>query len=215
MPTHVIAAAERSALCDTFLEVGPDAPTLCSPWRTRDLAAHLVLREHRPDLAVGAFVPPLGDRLEREQHELATATEWPDLVEKVRSGPPAWHPTQIGAIDDAVNTLEFFIHHEDVLRAEPGFTARELPEEIEAGVWTALKRMAKVIFRKVDAGLVLAAPGHGRIAVRAPSKRGSVTITASPGEIALIGYGRAEQADYEARGSRSAISALESAALGV
>lgn len=215
MPTHVIAAAERSALCDTFLEVGPDAPTLCSPWRTRDLAAHLVLREHRPDLAVGAFVPRLSDRLEREQHELATATEWPDLVEKVRSGPPAWHPTQIGAIDDAVNTLEFFIHHEDVLRAEPGFTARALPEEIEAGVWTALKRMAKVVFRKVDAGLVLAAPGHGRIAVKAPSKHGSVTVTAAPGELALLGYGRREHAHYDARGSRSAMTALASAALGV
>ena len=48
MPTHTVAAAERHDLCDTFLEVGPEAPTLCSPWRTRDLAAHLVLREHRP-----------------------------------------------------------------------------------------------------------------------------------------------------------------------
>lgn len=161
MPTHAVAAAERSALCDTFLEVGPDAPTLCSPWRTRDLAAHLVLREHRPDLAVGFFVPRLAERRDREQHELATATEWSQLVARVRSGPPPWHPTQIGAIDEAVNALEFFIHHEDVLRAEPDFVARRLSAEVEAGVWTALKRTAKLIFRKVDAGLVLAAPGHG------------------------------------------------------
>lgn len=215
MPTHATAGAERAALCDTFLEVGPDAPTLCSPWRTRDLAAHLVLREHRPDLAVGALVPRLGDRLEREQRQLATTTPWPDLVEKVLTGPPAWHPTQIGVIDEAVNTLEFFIHHEDVLRAEPGFTARALPPAIEAGVWMALKRMAKVVFRKVDAGLVLAAPGHGRIAVKAPSKRGSVTVTAAPGELALLGYGRAGHAHFDARGSRQAVTALESAPLGI
>jgi uncharacterized protein (TIGR03085 family) len=215
VPTRSTAAAERSALCDTFLEVGPDAPTLCSPWLARDLAAHLVLREHRPDLAVTAFVPRLGDRLEREQGALATATPWPVLVDKVRMGPPAWHPTQIGVVDDAVNTLEFFIHHEDVLRAEPGFTARALSPETEAGVWFALKRIAKVIFRKVDAGLVLAAPGHGRIAVKGPSKRGSVTVTAAPGELALLGYGRREHAHYDPRGSRQAVAALESAPLGI
>ena len=50
---------ERYALCDTFEAVGPDAPTLCTPWRTRDLAAHLVIREGRPDAAVGLLVPPL------------------------------------------------------------------------------------------------------------------------------------------------------------
>ena len=45
------ARAERAALCDLFLEVGPDAPTLCGAWTTRDLAAHLVVRERRPDAA--------------------------------------------------------------------------------------------------------------------------------------------------------------------
>lgn len=215
MPTHAVAAAERNALCDTFLQVGPDAPTLCSPWLTRDLAAHLVLREHRPDLAVGVLVPRLAERLEREQRELAASTPWPGLVEKVRSGPPAWHPTQIGAIDDAVNTLEFFVHHEDVLRAEPGFTPRALTDEVEAGVWLALKRSAKILFRRVDAGVVLASPGHGRIAVKAPSKGASVTVTGPPGELALLGFGRGPQARYDARGSRSGLSALESATLGV
>ena len=215
MPTRAVAAAERSALCDTFLEVGPDAPTLCSPWLTRDLAAHLVLREHRPDLVVTAHLPVVGDRLEREQRELATRVDWPELVERVRSGPPAWHPTQIGAVDEAVNTLEFFIHHEDVLRAGDRPTVRELSEQTAHGVWTALKRTAKLLFRKVDAGLVLAAPGYGRIAVRAPSRRGSVTVTAAPGELALLGFGRAEHAHYDARGSKAAVGALASAPLGI
>ncbi|NLJ55216.1 MAG: TIGR03085 family protein [Intrasporangiaceae bacterium] len=214
MPTTAVAAAEREALCDTFERVGPDAPTLCHPWLTRDLAAHLVLREHRPDLAVGMFVPMLSERLEREQSELGRQTPWPELVDRVRSGPPAWHPTQIGRIDEAVNALEFFIHHEDVLRAPEGFTPRVLTPEVEAGVWVALKRMAKVLFRKVDAGLVLAAPGHGRIALKPPSKHGSVTVTGAPGELALLGFGRRNQADYEARGSQAALSALASAPLG-
>ena len=215
MTTQAVAAAERAALCDTFDEVGPDAPTLCSPWLTRDLAAHLVLRERRPDLAFGMWVPMLSERLEREQADLAAGTDWAELVDRVRGGPPVWHPTQIGLIDDAFNTLEFFIHHEDVLRAEPDFTARELPPEIADGVWTALKRMSKVLFRRFDAGLVLAAPGFGRVAVKPPSKKGSVTVTGAPGELALLAFGRARVADYEARGSKKATLALELAAKGL
>jgi uncharacterized protein (TIGR03085 family) len=215
MPTHTVAAAERAALCDTFLEVGPDAPTLCSPWLTRDLAAHLVVRERRPDLVVTAHLPVVGERLEREQRQLATTTEWPELVDRVRSGPPAWHPTHIAAVDEAVNALEFFIHHEDVLRAVDPRVRRTVPEETVQGVWTALKRTAKLLFRKVDAGLVLAAPGYGRIAVRAPSRRGSVTVTAPPCELAMLGFGRAAHADYDARGSKAALRALDSAALGI
>ena len=44
-----VAATERADLCDLFRAVGPDAPTLCEGWTTRDLAAHLVVRERRPD----------------------------------------------------------------------------------------------------------------------------------------------------------------------
>ena len=44
---------ERRALCELLDETGPDAPTLCEGWTTGDLAAHLVLRERRPDAAAG------------------------------------------------------------------------------------------------------------------------------------------------------------------
>lgn len=210
-----VAASERAALCDTFAEVGPDAPTLCSPWLTRDLAAHLVLRERRPDVAVGAWVPMLSERLEREQRDLALTSLWSDLVEQVRSGPPPWHPAKIAAVDEALNGLELFIHHEDVLRAQPGVSWRVLDAATEHGVWTGLKRTAKVLFRKMGAGLVLGAPGYGRIAVKGPSKKGSVTVTGAPGELALLAYGRGSHAEYEARGSKPAITALQTAALGV
>ena len=41
--------SERKALADLLAALGPDAPTLCTGWETRDLAAHIVLRERRPD----------------------------------------------------------------------------------------------------------------------------------------------------------------------
>ena len=53
------ARPEREALCDLLTDLGPEAPTLCAGWRTRDLAAHLVLRERRPDAAPGILLPLL------------------------------------------------------------------------------------------------------------------------------------------------------------
>ena len=43
------ASIERAALVDLMAELGPDAPTLCTGWTTRDLAAHLVVRLSRVD----------------------------------------------------------------------------------------------------------------------------------------------------------------------
>ncbi len=52
------AQSERAALCDMFEAVGPDVPTLCDGWTARDLAAHLVVRERRPDAALGILAAP-------------------------------------------------------------------------------------------------------------------------------------------------------------
>jgi uncharacterized protein (TIGR03085 family) len=153
------ASRERQNLCDTFEQVGPDAPTLCSPWLTRDLAAHLVVRERRPDVAAGIWLPAMTGRLEKVQNGYA-AWDWPRLVHEVRSGPPSWSPTSIGRVDEAINTAEFFIHHEDVLRGGPEWTARELPGDLESALWRIVSRVAKM-----QLALVWRAPGpcrHGR-----------------------------------------------------
>ena len=52
-----VAATERNALADLFLERGPDEPTLCGDWTTNDLLAHLVIRERRPDVAGRRAMP--------------------------------------------------------------------------------------------------------------------------------------------------------------
>ena len=54
-----VASDERAALCDLLDELGPDQPTLCEGWQTRDLAAHLVVREHRLDAAPGILLPAI------------------------------------------------------------------------------------------------------------------------------------------------------------
>ena len=57
MPATHVAHLERERFCDALELAGPVAPTLCEGWLTRDLAAHVVLRERRPDLAAGILVP--------------------------------------------------------------------------------------------------------------------------------------------------------------
>src|SRR5580692_1969094 len=79
---------ERLALCALLDKTGPDAPTLCAGWNTDDLAAHLVLREHRPDAAVGVLGGPLARYTARAQQKLSDKTPFASLVESIRSGPP-------------------------------------------------------------------------------------------------------------------------------
>ena len=48
-----LAVHERRALADLLGELGPDAPTCCEGWTTAHLAAHLVVRDRRPDAMPG------------------------------------------------------------------------------------------------------------------------------------------------------------------
>ena len=79
---------ERLALCALLDKTGPDAPTLCEGWTTGDLAAHLVLRERRPDAAAGVIGGPLAGYTARVQQRIRQRTPFPDLVRNIRSGPP-------------------------------------------------------------------------------------------------------------------------------
>ncbi len=151
--THVpVVQAERNALCDSLLALGPDAPTLCDPWRTRDLAAHLVLREHRPDLASGIWFAPLEGHMERGQAALA-AGDYTALVERVRSGPPRWSPTHFAKVDALFNTTELVIHHEDALRGDGAVgPRREVPERTSRATLSALRKSASLMFRRAGVG---------------------------------------------------------------
>jgi uncharacterized protein (TIGR03085 family) len=216
---HVpVARAERHALCDTFLQVGPEAPTLCSPWLTRDLAAHLVLRERRPDLAAGMFVPPLHGRLERAQADVA-AGSWPELVETVRTGPPWWTPMHFAKVDALVNTSEFVIHHEDVLRGDGAVgPRREVPERTARAVLSVLRSGASLMFRRSPVAVVLVAPGSEPIAAgpkSAVSQGRVVTVTGAAVELLLVASGRGRVADVAYDGSPLDVEALRNARLGV
>src|SRR5882724_7843309 len=107
-----LAQTERVRFADVLESAGPDAPTLCTPWLTRDLVAHVILRERRPDAAPGIVFGPLAGHTQHVQDQLA-GEPWPRLLETIRSRPPLL----IGPLDDLINTTEFYVHTEDVRRA--------------------------------------------------------------------------------------------------
>jgi len=161
------ARIERTALCDTLLAVGPDAPTLCKGWRARDLAAHLVLRESRPDAAPGSVLPALAGRTARIQRSLAELS-WKSLVGRVQH-PPFWTPLSWGPIEEAANIAEHFVHHEDVLRAQPGWTTpREVEPDYEEALWKAVSSRGRLLFRRSPVGVTLVHDDGRTAVVRRP-----------------------------------------------
>src|SRR3954447_2439219 len=142
-------ARERRELADLLDRLGPGAPTLCEGWDTAHLAAHLVVRERRPDAMVGLGAEQVaaGSRLaswpHRLEDELRGSTGYADVVGRLRAGPPAWSPMGWPRLGDALNTTEFAIHHEDVRRAQPEWSPRRLPRAAQDLMWRAVGLAAR------------------------------------------------------------------------
>lgn len=204
MSARKFLKAERNALADLLLEVGPDAPTLCAGWATRDLAAHLVTREDRPDAALGIALGPLSGYTKKVQAQLARQP-YPQLVRRVRGGPGFLGPFAIPGVDAAVNVLEYFVHHEDVRRALPGWQPRELSLEDRQLLWKRLVRAAKLSLSGLPVGVTLE-PDDLAGPVSAPVREGQlqVTLVGPVGELTLLCLGRRQAARVEVRGSRAA-----------
>ena len=146
---------ERLALCALLEKTGPDAPTLCEGWTTGDLAAHLVLREHRPDAAAGVAGGPLAGYTARVQQRIRQRVPFPGLVRMIRSGPPRLSVMALPGMDERVNAVEFFVHHEDVRRAADGWEPRALGSGESDMLWGRLG-MARFMLRKAPVGVELA-----------------------------------------------------------
>lgn len=205
------ASAERAALCDLFERLGPEAPTLCAGWTTADLAAHLVLRERRPDALVGIAVPPLA-RYTASVQQRIKSRPWPELIELVRRGPARW-TRLIPGMDGAINTLEFFVHHEDVRRAQPGWEPRELPAGLVDLLWKRLRgAMTKMMLRRAPVGVILRrADGEAAGGKKAEPH---VVVTGDPGELLMVVFGRQEHARVSWEGDQASVERLHAANLG-
>jgi uncharacterized protein (TIGR03085 family) len=212
---------ERLALCATLDQVEPDAPTLCAGWTARDLAAHLVLRERRVVAAAGIPGGPLAGYTARVQERLAHGTPFAELVETIRTGPPRLSPYGLPGLDERVNTVEFFVHHEDVRRGQPDWKPRTLPGGFSDELWNRLK-LARFLLRKVRVGVEYAredgstsdgGDGNGTPSYRMPVHRGTpvVTVIGTPAELTLYTAGRRSAAQIRMDGTGTAIDMLSQA----
>jgi len=187
---------ERQELADLLARLGPAAPTLCEGWDTAHLAAHLVVRERRPDALVGLGaeqVRPksrLAGYTHRVEGELRGSAPYADVVDRLRAGAPAWSPMAWPVLGDALNTTEFAIHHEDVRRAQPDWSTRSLSREDQDTLWGAVGLFARRAAGR--RGLVLR-----RTDVPGAEKRigaGGRTVEGEPLELLLWAAGRRDVA---------------------
>jgi uncharacterized protein (TIGR03085 family) len=201
------AAQERLELCVLFDELGPSAPTLLEGWTAHDLAAHIVLRER--DLMAGPCLVlpgPFHRFAERRRVRLANRHDFAWLVARIRSGPPAGF-FRIGWVRSFPNLNEFFVHHEDVRRAN-GLGPRTLAHDLEAALWQNIRRGSRYLSRRLrGAGLEIEWAGEGGpLTVRQgePSAR----LSGTPGELLLYVFGRQAAAQVEVSGTAEAVEAV-------
>lgn len=207
-----LATKERLALCDLLEELGPDAPTLCEGWATKDLAAHLVVRERDPLAAPGILVG--GPAAALTERAMARTRErgyhW--MIDRLRGGPPLG-PMRLPVVGEFINLPEFFIHHEDVRRAN-GRGPREDLDELDDALWGNLRRAARFMVRRVSGiGVELRRPDGASISARTGAPL--VRIAGRPSEIILYMSGRKDAADVELDGPPEAVAKLGTSRLGI
>jgi uncharacterized protein (TIGR03085 family) len=226
---------ERLALAALLEETGPDAPTLCSGWKTGDLVAHLVLRESRPDAAAGVMGGPLAGYTARAQERLKSRRSYAELIAAFRDGPPRFSPFALPKLDEAANTVEYFVHHEDVRRAVASWQPRELDPGLSEALWARLKGGARFFVRSAPVGVELARgsapegsapessaaessaaessaagkPGGGPYRVTAKRTAPLVTVTSTPAELTMWAFGRVGASNVRLDGPKAAINQLQ------
>lgn len=220
-----LVLASRDALVSALLAAGPNQSTLCEGWQTQHLAAHIHLREMSP-LAAGLLVRPLSRPLGGKTMALgdraSTPHEFSALVERIATGPPVAARargsrvlTRLGStgparrLSELSNLLEFYVHTEDVRRAQPRWAPRRLSEDYADALFRQLRAVARVHYRKTTHGTTLVRTNGDSIEVnplktlvpgarRATSAAGSVGsrtyISGPAGELVMHAFGRTEHA---------------------
>ena len=206
--TLSLVRRERHALCDTALALGPDVPTLCAHWTARDLVAHLLVRENSMIGAAGISFSPMAGLTERAMAKAGRAP-FPEMVGKLYD--PGITPYRLPGVERLTNTLEYFVHHEDLRRAQPGWEPRELPAADEDELWKLLPGSARLATRKTGVPIVVRRsdrPGQEATVRKGPDP---VVVTGRPSELVLFFFGRSELHEVSFGGPPEVVTRLREA----
>jgi uncharacterized protein (TIGR03085 family) len=103
--------------------------------------------------------------------------------------------------------MEFFVHHEDVRRAQPQWAPRRADERRAQVLWTLLGRAARLLYRHTLVGIVLRTPEGWQRTARSAER--SVVLVGSPEGLTLHAFGR-DRAVAEVEGDQVDVAGLQS-----
>jgi uncharacterized protein (TIGR03085 family) len=158
---------------------------------------------------------PLAGYTARVQRQYLDRYSYPALIAMFQAGPPSLSPFAIPGADEAANTVEYFVHHEDVRRALPDWTERELPAGLEQALWKRLKG-ARLFLRAAPTGIALIRDA-GRAAgdvieAKAPrptaGRAPRVEVIGTPAELTMWSMGRVSAAHVALDGPQDAVAKL-------
>ncbi|MCB0912081.1 MAG: TIGR03085 family protein [Propionibacteriaceae bacterium] len=212
MSQHQRPSDQRTALCDALAAVAPTAPTLCEGWTAHHLAAHVWVRENEPVGAAGIAVPALARRTAERLEEVRSQRAYTDLIDAIRRGPGGLSPFRLPGVEAAANTVEFFVHCEDVRRGAGDLTPRPRDAALENFAWRRAATLARLLLRRSPVAVWLERdlpPGEPVRIGRGPD---IVTLSGPPSEILLYLFGRRSAANLEVFGEPAAVAAMTRAA---
>jgi uncharacterized protein (TIGR03085 family) len=201
-----LARRERQALCDLALTLQPAAPTLCGDWDLSALLAHLIVRERRPLKAAGIMIPRLAPVTERAMSAEA-AKGVPAMVDLLRTRPLT--PYSLPVVERFTQTLEYFVHHEDIRRAQPDWSPRALPADDVEELWALLSRSGSYLGRGLPVPTRIARsdrPGTSAAFKKGPDP---AVVTGPVGELVLWVFGRTAVRDVTIEGPDAAVAKLQ------
>jgi uncharacterized protein (TIGR03085 family) len=220
------AVQERRALAATLRGTDPDAPTLSGDWTAAQLAAHLVLRERSATELLGRLPSPRLQRIaQRQIDKLVAERPYPEIVAAVETG-PSWRdarfpiPTApiwaLPVVREKANLVEYLVHHEDVRRAQPGWTPRDLSAGLVDEIWRRLPVSIRLTMRQVPVGVAFVRAGDGEVRTPRGKRHGvRVTVTGEPVELLLFAFGRRSVAQVQVDGAAEDVATVTKAPVGL
>jgi uncharacterized protein (TIGR03085 family) len=139
------------------------------------------MRERKPWAGTAKMIPGLSTLPGRVSASLASR-DLASLVEQLASV-----PLPLSVVDPAFNGMEMFVHHEDIRRAQPSWTVRDMSAGDERALWLSARMLGLMQARRVGVPLVIESGTRRAVLVRGADP---VVVSGPVSEIVMFLSGR-------------------------